>query len=803
VAETTTWEIMRVQTSPFSAEHQQLRATIRRFVAEELAPHAERWEAEGWLDDGVFRRFGELGLLGLSVPTEHGGQGGDYWSSVVLAEELARAGSGSLAMAIAVQTDMATPPILEFGTPAQRRDYLVPALAGEKVAAIGISEPDAGSDVRGVRTRARPDGDGWVLDGAKTYITNGVRADFVTMVVRTAEATTEDPWGGLSLFLVDTDLPGFAVASQLDKVGMRASDTALLHLDGVRVGPDALLGELHQGFRQIMWQLQGERLISAIGSVASAQVLFERALAYTREREAFGRRIADFQVTQHKLADLATRIATVRALVYDTCDAWNRGAYPTEQIAMCKLAAAQLGFDVADEVLQLHGGYGYAEEFGVARAWRDARLHRIGGGADEVQREIVARHLDARAGARRATEVPAAAPAPALPLFTPEHEALRASARAFVAAELAPNVEAWERAGDFPREVFAKVGEAGFLGLGFGPEVGGSGPDVRAQAVWVEELSRCLCGGLAADLGATTDLAGTYLRDAGSDEQRRRFLPGLIAGERIGALAVTEPGAGSDVAGITTRARRDGDDWVLDGTKVFITNGPWADHLVVAAKVAVADGAPGDDPHQQLTLFVVDGGSPGLSRRRLEMLGWRTSHTGELTFEGVRVGDDRRLGAIGSGFTHITTAFAWERLVLALGAVAAAERTLELAIGYGRQREAFGRPIGTFQVWQHRFADLATRIAAARALTYTGLRLLVAREEGGIVDQREVIRTAAMAKLVTQRLAFEVADEGVQIHGGAGYMMDYPIQRAWRDARLGPIGGGTDEIMRQLIARTL
>ncbi|MFO7777443.1 MAG: acyl-CoA dehydrogenase family protein [Nitriliruptoraceae bacterium] len=793
-----------MQTSPFTEEHRQLRATIRRVVDEELAPHADRWEAEGWLDDGVFRRLGELGFLGLRVPVEHGGQGGDYWSSVVLAEELARAGSGSLAMAIAAQTDMATPPILEFGTAAQRRDYLEPALAGEKVAAIGISEPEAGSDVRGVRTRARRDGDGWVLDGAKTDITNGVRADFVTMVVRTADASTEDPWGGLSLFLVDTDLPGFGVASRLDKVGMRACDTARLQLDGVRVGPDALLGELHQGFRQIMWQLEAERLIAAVGSVASAQVLFERALAYTREREAFGRRLADFQVTQHKLAELATRIAAVRALVYETCDAWNRGADPTERIAMSKLAAAQLGFDVADEVLQLHGGYGYAEEFGVARAWRDARLHRIAGGSDEVQREIISRHLDTRSRAGKPpTEMPATATASALPLFTPEHEALRASARAFVAAELAPHVESWERAGDFPREVFRKVGEAGFLGLGFGPEVGGSGPDVRAQAVWVEELARCLSGGLAADLGATTDLAGTYLRNAGTDEQRRRFLPGLIAGERIGALAITEPGAGSDVAGIRTRARRDGDGWVLDGAKVFITNGPWADHLVVAAKVAAADGAPGDDPHQQLTLFVVDGQTPGLSRRRLQMLGWATSHTGELTFEGVRIDDQRRLGAIGSGFGHITTAFAWERLVLALGAVAAAERTLELAIAYGREREAFGRPVGTVQMWRHRFADLATRIAGARALTYQGLRLLAAREQGAAVDQTEVVRTAAMAKLVTQRLAFEVADEGVQIHGGAGYLMESPIQRAWRDARLGPIGGGTDEIMRQLIARTL
>ena len=794
-------------TDPFTEEHHQLRRAIRRFIADQVAPHVDRWEEQQWLDDDVFRRFGAQGLLGLSVPVAHGGQGGDHWSTVVLVEELARACSGSLAMAITVHTEMATPPILAFGTDQQRREYLLPALRGEKVAAIGITEPDAGSDVRALRTRARRDGEGWVIDGTKTSITNGVRADFVTCVARTADATPEDPWGGLSLFLVDTDLEGFEVAATLDTVGMRASDTARLHLDGVRVPSHALLGAPHRGFSQIMGQLQGERLIAAVGSVASAQVLYERALAYTREREAFGRPLAGFQVTQHRLADMATRIAAVRALVYDTCDAWNRGAYPTQRIAMSKLAAARLSFEVADEVLQLHGGYGYAEELPIARAWRDSRLHRIGGGTDEEQRESIAQQLDAGVigpgGAAAAEELPADAPPPALPVFTPAHDALRASTRAFVTERIIPHVEAWERAGDFPRELFREVGAAGLLGLRFPPEYGGNGPDVRAQAVWVEELARALSGGVAADLGASTDLAGTYIHAAGDDEQRRRFLPGLISGERIGALAITEPGAGSDVAGISTRARRDGDGWRIDGGKVFITNGPWADHLVVATKVGPEDGAPGEDPHAQLTLFIVDGDTPGLSRRRLDMLGWRTSHTGELTFEDVRVGDDRRLGAIGSGFGHITAAFAWERLVLALGAVAAAERTLELALAYGRQREAHGGSVGALQVWRHRFADLATRIEAARSLTYQGLRLLVAQEQGATVDTAMIVRTAAMAKLVTQRLAFEVADEGVQIHGGAGYLLENPIQRAWRDARLGPIGGGTDEIMRQLIAKLL
>lgn len=389
----------------------------------------------------------------------------------------------------------------------------------------------------------------------------------------------------------------------------------------------------------------------------------------------------------------------------------------------------------------------------------------------------------------------------ALPLFRPEHDELRASARAFVEREIAPHVEAWERDEDFPRELFATVGATGFPGLKFAPEVGGSGPDVLAAAVWVEELARIGSGGIAADLGASVDLCALYIANAGDEAQQHRFLPPLLAGERIGALGITEPDAGSDVAGISTRARRDGDGWVLSGTKVFITNGSWCDDVVVAAKVSPQDGAPSDDPHGQITLFVVRAEDAGFERRRLPMLGWRTSHTGELTFTDVRLDDDRRLGEVGSGFGAITAAFAWERLAMSLGAVAAAQRTLEEAISYAKEREAFGRPIASFQVWRHRFADLHTRIAMGRALTYRALRLKVAVDEGD-GDQGELLRTVAMSKLITQRLAFDVADEAVQVHGGAGYMMEYAVQRHWRDARLGPIGGGTDEIMKEIIAKT-
>lgn len=373
-------------------------------------------------------------------------------------------------------------------------------------------------------------------------------------------------------------------------------------------------------------------------------------------------------------------------------------------------------------------------------------------------------------------------------LFEPHHDELRHHVRTFVERELSPKVGSWERAQEFPREVFEKAGAAGLFGCKFEPDVGGSGPDYIADAVVTEELSRCGSGGVSACFGAHKDLACLYISNFGTAEQRQRWLPPALAGRSIGGLAVTEPEAGSDVAAIKTRARRDGNAWVLDGTKVFISNGAWADFVVVAAKTDPDAG------HDGITLFVVEVPTPGFSASKMDMLGWRSGQTGELVLSQVRVPDDNRLGEEGSGFLAIMQNFAWERLVMALGQVAGARRIYDVAKAYALDRSAFGRPVGKFQVWRHRFADMATRIEAGGAMTYNALRLFAAGENA--------LREVAMAKLFTSELAFHVADECVQIHGGYGYMTEFPAERALRDTRLGPIGGGTSEIMREIIGRT-
>jgi acyl-CoA dehydrogenase len=378
-----------------------------------------------------------------------------------------------------------------------------------------------------------------------------------------------------------------------------------------------------------------------------------------------------------------------------------------------------------------------------------------------------------------------------VPPFTDEHEELRESVRRFVSAEIAPHVDDWEEAREFPRELFARCGELGFLGLKFPEEYGGQGGTHLHDAVWIEELSRSGgSGGVAAGLNAHAQIAMPPVFSFGTEEQRRRWIVPGIRGELVGALGITEPGAGSNVADIRTAARKVSGGWVVNGSKTFITNGVRADFLVCAVKTNPEGG------HHGLSFLVLERDMPGYEvTSKLEKMGWHASDTGELTFTDVEVPDDHLLGEEDQGFYLIMANFQWERLAMALGAVGGMQKVFETTLNYAKERKAFGRAIGRFQAIRHKFAEMATTIEASRAITYNALRLFA--------DGHDAIREVTMAKLFTQRALLDVADECLQVHGGYGYMREYGIERAVRDARLGPIGGGTDEIMKEILGRQL
>ena len=373
----------------FSKDHEMVRKAVREFVDKEINPRMDAWEEKGEapLHD-LFKKMGELGFLGIRYDSKYGGQGLDYWYDTVFLEELGRIHGSGVPVAIAVQTHMATPAIEEFGSEYLKETYLKPAIAGDMVSAIAVTEPGAGSDVSAIRTSARKAGDAYVLNGSKTYITNGTQADFLTLLAR----TSDDPgYHSFSLFVVPTDLPGFQVSRKLNKMGLRSSDTAELFFDDVRIPAENLIGKEGEGFIYQMQQFQHERFSAIPMSYIAAEEMIAMTVEHIRQRVVFGKPLISRQVLRHRLADWQTEIEGLRQLTYHIVRMKEAGLDVTREVSMGKLYASRVIQKAADGCLQMYGGLGFMEEMRIARCYRDAKLISIGGGADEIMREIIAK----------------------------------------------------------------------------------------------------------------------------------------------------------------------------------------------------------------------------------------------------------------------------------------------------------------------------------------------------------------------------------------------------------------------------
>ncbi len=377
----------------FNDEHETLRKTVRDFAEKEIAPFAEKWDDEEIFPREVFKKAGDLGLLGIRFDPDFGGSGLDYWYTVAYAEALTYSKSAGVNMALMVQSDMATPVINDLGSKEQKEEFLAPSIKGEKIAALGVSEPGVGSDVANLKTTAKKVAGGdYVINGAKTFITNGTRADFITLMVRTGDTG----FGGISIFLLPTNLKGYSVGKKLKKIGNKASDTAELHFDNIRVPSRYLIGEENMGFIYLMNNFQSERLVASVAACAGMKKMVAQAIEYGNQREAFGRPIMKYQVWRHKFVEHLANIEAAQQLTYYAADLYDRekrkgGRAAVKEISMAKLVACDLMQKVAYDCQQFHGGYGYMTEYDISRAWVDARLLTIGGGTSEIMKEIVAK----------------------------------------------------------------------------------------------------------------------------------------------------------------------------------------------------------------------------------------------------------------------------------------------------------------------------------------------------------------------------------------------------------------------------
>ncbi len=373
----------------FTSEHRQFRKLVRSFIENEIDPHVDKWEQEGMMPlHDIFSHMAEIGLMGLEYDPAYGGQGADHSFSVIAAEEFGRAAHGSIGMAAGVQVGMATPSLHEFGSEELKQKYLAPALRGEMVCSIAVTEPDAGSDVAAIRTRAVKDGDEYVINGSKMYITNALQADWICLLARTSD---EGGYAGMSQIVVPTDVPGFEISRKLDKLGMRASDTGLLSFTDMRVPASNVIGVEGMGFQQQMAQFVIERMWASYGTVGACEMALDKTKEYLKQRMVFGRPLMKNQYLQYRLAELAVEVDMLKQYNYATADAHMRGENPTRYATIAKIKSGRLVREVADWCLQFHGGIGYMEETWTARFLRDNRLGGIGGGSDETMLQVLAR----------------------------------------------------------------------------------------------------------------------------------------------------------------------------------------------------------------------------------------------------------------------------------------------------------------------------------------------------------------------------------------------------------------------------
>lgn len=369
----------------FTEEHDMFRDTVKKFCQAEIAPYSEEWDEAGIFPKELFKKAASLGLFGIRLDPAYGGSGLDWWYTAAYLEGFSYSNNGGVSMAIFVQSDITLPVLDELGTDEQKEEFLKPAITGDRIAALGISEPGGGSDVAAIKTRARVEGDDLVISGQKLWITNGARADFIILAVRTGD----DKYKGISMVLFPTDVKGFAVGKKLKKVGNLSSDTAELFFDNCRIPKRYILGEMDRGFYYTMHNFQGERLASAISNVAMMQRAIEYAVAYGKERMAFGKPIGEFQVWRHKFAEHLTSIEAAKWLTYRALDLINRGEKAVREITMAKLFTSDLSQRVTYDCMQIFGGFGYTTEYPISRFWRDARLNTIGAGASEIMKEIL------------------------------------------------------------------------------------------------------------------------------------------------------------------------------------------------------------------------------------------------------------------------------------------------------------------------------------------------------------------------------------------------------------------------------
>ncbi len=769
-------------TKALTDEQRQIIAAIRQFVEREVRPVASALEHDGRFPRELVARMRELGLFGCLIPEAHGGLGLTWTTYSRILEELSR-GWTSLASLLGDHT-IAALIVADHGTDQQKRRFLPRFAAGDARGGLCLFEPRSGGDLEAIQTTARRQGDDYVITGTKTFVTHGREGTRFALLARTGPAAHSSS-AGLSCFIVETNGPGVHVMKSLSTLGHKGADTCLLRFEKFRVPSDNLVGGVEgRGLTQVTAALETGRLQIAARAVGTAQAAFDDAIRYAQLRHTFGQPIGHHQAIQLKLADMATALTASRLLTAWAAEQRDSGERGDLEAGMAKLFASESAQAIAMESMRIHGGYGYTKEYPVERYYRDTPLMLIEDGGNETQRFAIARRLLERYGEQRG----------ALRSFDgepPERRKILLAVRTFVENDIIPVVPKFELPDEYPVEIVEKLKVLGLFGAVIPREYGGLGLDSTTYAMIVEEICR---GWMSVSGVLNTHLImASIVARFGTEAQKRRFLPAMARGDKRGGLALTEASGGSDVQAIRTVARRDGDHYVVNGSKMFITNALHGNTFALLVKT----DPTATPPHTGMSCFIVEKGAPGFTvGRHLDKLGYRGLDTCEIHFEEFRVPKENLVGEKeGEGFKQVMAGLEVGRINIAARGVGVAQAAFEAALDYVRERSVSGRPIAHDPTIQLKLADMATTLEAARLLTFWAAEK---KDSGERCDLE-----AGMAKLFASEASYTVSLDAMRIHGGDGYTTDFPVERCYRDAPLLIIGEGTNEIQRLVIARQL
>ena len=775
----------------FREEHELFRASLRDFLQREVVPNINQWEEEKKIPREIWKKMGAMGYLGLSYPKEYGGSDLDFFFDVVFNEELGRINCGGFTIAHQAAQYMAGPYIVKYGSEVIKQKYLPKIISGELIGCIGITEPDVGSDTQKIKTKAIKKGNHYIVDGSKTFITNAYYGDFVVTVVKT---DPDKGSKGVSLLVIDLNSEGIQ-KNKLNKLGWHCSDTAELSFDSVKVPIENLIGEEGSGFKYLMNGLQLERLCFIPSSVSSMEYAIEISMEYMSERKAFGNTLDTFQVLRHRIAQLSSEVEALKTFGYYCCNIFGRGMYDVKLCSMAKLICTELHEKVATQCLQFYGGYGYMEDYPMARMYRDVRAGTIGAGTSEIMHEIISKMVidDVKYEKEKDTGTSSEKffynPIGSIYQMGFDHrELFRSSVRKFIQKEVGSNIDHWKKEGKIPKEVYKKFAQMGYFGLPFDQKYGGSNSEIWYTVIILEEISRVTPTGFAATLVSHFYLSLMYINNNGSENQRQKYLISGIKGDLIGCVAFSEPFMDFDSKNIKTTATKSGEYYIINGSKNFIANSSESDYVIVTAKTESKSKSEG------VRIFIVETNLPGVNYIKQNKLGSHNSDMTEMSFESVKIPIGNLLGDPEEEFDLIGHSI-YGSLSMASISLGTSQFALEKTLKYLKEREFFGDPVAKFQVLRHRIARMASEIELNRQFL---INLYKRFEKGNYL-----FKEALMAKLLATQLCDRIMLQSFQTFGGDGLIDEYPLTRILRNSKSEQIGGGTPEILCEILSKVI